>query len=506
MIAKYQIDADDLVGFTSMFSQNVPSFAMAEKLKERNPNIVTVIGGANCEAPMSREIARQVNSIDFVFSGPALKSFVEFIGYRLRNEEQNCHRIRGVLSRKNYLLSVVEGANAIGEELDIDTEIELDYEPFLATLEKNFPDGQVAPTLLFETSRGCWWGERAHCTFCGLNGTTMKYRAMNPSQALDLFQRLFRYGSRCSRWESVDNIMPKEYLTDVFPYLDPPRKSTIFYEVKADLKQEDLAVLSKASVTEIQPGIESLATSTLKLMKKGTTAFQNIVFLKNCLTYGISPVWNLLIGFPGETEEVYRKYLNDLPLLIHLPPPSGVYPVRFDRYSPYFVQAEQYGLDLQPCSFYEFIYPFDRNSLANLAYYFVDQNYSASYLMTMIEWSDRIRKEVDSWRAAWDRSGQEVKPKLFFEAAESSTVICDTRSGETLRHDLGETSIKLLQFLAERKRLDEIESALTRVPDFDVRQELSLLSERGLVFEERGRYLSLVLAEDSGAFASTTDE
>ena len=28
----------------------------------------------------------------------------------------------------------------------------------------------VAPTLLFETSRGCWWGAKSHCTFCGLNG------------------------------------------------------------------------------------------------------------------------------------------------------------------------------------------------------------------------------------------------------------------------------------------------------------------------------------------------
>ena len=33
-----------------------------------------------------------------------------------------------------------------------------------------------------------------------------------------------------------------------------------------------------AMVLEVQPGIESLSTSTLKLMRKGTTAFQNIRF------------------------------------------------------------------------------------------------------------------------------------------------------------------------------------------------------------------------------------
>ena len=37
----------------------------------------------------------------------------------------------------------------------------------------------------FETSRGCWWGERMHCTFCGLNGATMSYRSKSPRRAVD---------------------------------------------------------------------------------------------------------------------------------------------------------------------------------------------------------------------------------------------------------------------------------------------------------------------------------
>lgn len=63
--------------------------------------------------------------------------------------------------------------------------------------------------------------------------------------------------------------------------------------------------------------------------------------------------WNLVIGVPGEEEDVYKKYLADIPSLMHLPPPTGAYPVSFDRYSPYFVQAKQYELDLHPCDFYK---------------------------------------------------------------------------------------------------------------------------------------------------------
>ena len=35
-----------------------------------------------------------------------------------------------------------------------------------------------------ETARGCWWGERQHCTFCGLNGATMAFRSKTPERVL----------------------------------------------------------------------------------------------------------------------------------------------------------------------------------------------------------------------------------------------------------------------------------------------------------------------------------
>lgn len=66
---------------------------------------------------------------------------------------------------------------------------------------------------------------------------------------------------------------------------------------------------------------------------------------------------------------------------------------------------------------------------------------------------------------------------------------------QSLLHDLGESSIKLLEFLMDRKRLDEIESAFSQLPQFDARQELSLLPEKGLIFEERARCLSLVSSD-----------
>lgn len=489
-IDHYGLDQVQVVGLTSMFSQNTACFAMARRIKQRNPEVIVVMGGANCETPMGEEICKHIESVDFVFSGPALKSFPSFVRHCKNGDIEKCHEIRGVFSRQN--LVTMQGT--IGEELHIDTEIDLRYESFLDALDRNFPEGNITARLNFETSRGCWWGERAHCTFCGLNGSTMQYRSMKPELAIKQFETLFeRYGARCSRFEAVDNILPKHYFKEVLDQLNPDPKISIFYEIKVDVTEDDVKILSKSGVREVQPGIESLATTTLKLMRKGTTAFKNIRFLKFCQSHGVFPFWNLLIGFPGEQEDVYKKYLTDLQLLVHLCPPDGVNPVRFDRFSPYFMKADEYKLDLHPYDSYALIYPFDEESLFNLAYYFMDHNIGAEYFLTMGTWINKIRGRVNDWRAKWKGKEHTEHPKLHFMEMEGRPVIYDSRGGEPVHHHLSDASIELLEHLTEPQTLRRLGSMASSLTSSQVEQEVEGLLERGLLFHEKDRYMSLVL-------------
>jgi ribosomal peptide maturation radical SAM protein 1 len=488
LIDRYDLANDDLVGFTSMFCQNLASFALARKLKARRPAIVTVMGGANCETPMGQQIVHHVTAIDFVFSGPALNAFPQFVRCCLERNGAGRHRIRGVFSRAN--LPFVGTAGAIGEELDINVHVPLDYAPFLESLSR-FPD--VDPVLTFETSRGCWWGERAHCTFCGLNGMTMAYRAMAPAAALAQFEALFAYSPRCRVFMALDNIMPRSYLEDVWPALEPPGDSSIFYEVKADLTPAELGTLARAHVTVIQPGIESFATSTLKLMKKGTSAFQNITFLKNCLTYGISPSWNLLFGFPGEGADVYLKYMDDLPSLVHLPAPCGAFPVRYDRYSPYFVRDKEYGLDLYPAPVYGMLYPFPPESLRDLAYYFVDRHYAAPHVLARLEHARGVVERVEAWRTRWDLSCHPAPPALEFATSGDRLVVRDSRGGDPAEYDLGPDLIAMLRFLDQPRRTAELLAEAASIGVGDPVAALSMLKAKRLLFGEDDRWLSLVV-------------
>lgn len=508
MIDRYGLDRVDLLGLTSMFSQNVASIAMARRVKARNPKVLVVIGGANCEGVMGRRLADSVECVDFVFSGASLKSFPEFVRLRLEGDEEGCHRLDGVFSRRNRLhdhACASGGApaddgglptvRAAGPELDINEYVELDYGPFLDAYEAGFPDSPQ-PALYFETSRGCWWGERAHCTFCGLNGSTLAYRAMRPELAFRMLGSLFEHRERCSDLSSVDNILPRSYLSDVLPYLDTPPTMKLFYEVKADLTEPDFRVLQRARVLRIQPGIESLNTGTLKLMRKGTSVFQNLQFLMNCVRYGISPVWNLLIGFPGEEIAVYEKYLADIPLLTHLPPPGGVFPIRFDRFSPYFDEAEAYGLELKPLDWYAFTYPFPAEALAELAYYFSDHHFDAPYATNAARMVMRLRQGVDRWTRQWARP--ELRPRLSLHAGDGFATVFDSRSGTPEEYAIGEDARLLLEALATPKKIVNL---VKELPGVEVEAEMERLRERALVFHEGDRWLSLILTPPGGADA-----
>lgn len=83
-----------------------------------------------------------------------------------------------------------------------------------------------------------------------------------------------------------------------------PTGTSLFYEVKVPIADRDFQMMAQAGVRVVQPGIEALATSTVKLMAKGTTSFLNLQFLQKCLKYDVEPIWNLLIGFPGEEEDI----------------------------------------------------------------------------------------------------------------------------------------------------------------------------------------------------------
>ncbi|MEO5581341.1 MAG: RiPP maturation radical SAM C-methyltransferase [Saprospiraceae bacterium] len=492
LIEKYHLLEYDVIGLTSLFSQNIPVFAMAGKLKEKKAMLKIVMGGANCESPMGEAIIKNIPSIDFVFSGPALISFPEFISYLLSGQTNKCHQIDGVFSKinTNFVLNNTVGRK--GKELPIDHKIRLDYDSFIYLITKGWKLLEIVPVLLFETSRGCWWGAKAHCTFCGLNTNNMSFRSMPGALAIDMLHDLFNRYSSVKYFSAVDNIMPREYLDTVFPHLTVPPDVSLFYEVKADLNKTELEILSKAHVWTMQPGIESLNTATLKLMKKGETAVGNIALLKNAAVLKINLAWNLLIGFPEEPVTAYEVYDQDLSHLYHLQPPKSVYAVRFDRYSPYFSKSSTYGLHLVPADFYNFLYPGLRfGELMNLAYYFEDANQDAVHKQIVRQWMPVLLHKTNSWNTRYLSEDDLLKPVLFLNHRLSQ--VHDTRSGYHIIISLDPLALQILELSDQPVKRITIQQELAHLTENEIDEALNLLIAKGLIYHEHHKkYVSLL--------------
>ena len=159
-----------------------------------------------------------------------------------------------------------------------------------------------------------------------------------------------------------------------------------------------MKLLRDAGVVAIQPGVESLSTHVLQLMRKGVTALQNIQLLKWCKQYGVTVAWNLLYGFPGETPADYADISRSMASLWHLPPPHAVGAIRMDRFSPYYNEAASFGLvNVRPMDMYRLLYPLPDERLRNLVYFF---DFDHADGATPEGCLGDARRGVEQWRQA----------------------------------------------------------------------------------------------------------
>ena len=418
-----------IVGFSSSFQQNVASLSLAKRIKENMPETVIVFGGANCEGEMGVEIIKQFPFVDIVVSGEADETLPELVSKILKKE--NYTEINGVVCKDNLHLydtgMVAPSMITNMDELPIPN-----FDEYFEELKNNnltkinvfrvlrgseFKD--YTPVVLFESSRGCWWGEKSHCTFCGLNGNSMLHRSKSALRALDEIKFL-KKKYQINGLFVTDNILDMSYFKDFVPALAESNLDLrLFYEIKSNLNKQQLTLLKEANIVDLQPGIESLNTHVLDLMKKGVKSIQNVQLLKCCKEFGIKQIWNLIWGFPGETNEDYDKTTELVAKISHLAPPNSISKLRLDRFSPNFNFPEKFGLKkIYPYHSYNYIYPFEEKILFNLCYFF-DYHYDVAenFEITLDETRNKIYKWINNF----------AKVDLFFIDKNDALVIYDLR-------------------------------------------------------------------------------
>lgn len=409
-----------VVGFSVTFQQTLASLCLARELKARHPKMSVLFGGAACEGEMGKQLMAEFSEIDIVFTGEADLTFPPVVAQVLA-DGRCLQPPPGVLVRDHPRFAVWRAESAEGRSSaqesgtpfakakrtfisvagplpsarpnsdalppvpvlggnepasaspveDLDTLPFPDFDDYFARWGKSPLSSAVQPQLFFEMSRGCWWGQKHHCAFCGLNGDSLRYRSKSPDRVLEELRYLWeRY--RVARASAADNILDHRYFDSLLPRLAEANLPIRFAcELKTNLTRRRVGLLLAAGLRAPQLGIETFVDHVLKRIDKGAGAIQNLQTLKWFSEARVDAEWNILYGLPGETPDDYVQMARLIDKIVHLTPPLAVGRARMDRFSPFFEHPEAYQMiGKRPSAAFPYVYPLSRDSLGRLAYYF----------------------------------------------------------------------------------------------------------------------------------------
>ena len=202
------------------------------------PEVVIVFGGANFDGEMGPEYVRAFPWIDYavVGEGDRRSRPCSRRGSRATRARSRARRRRpdGTGGQERLRADHPRPRRAARSRLRR-------VLPALMRLGRRRCCGESPPLLLFESARGCWWGAKHHCTFCGLNGARMAYRAKSPERVLAELAASSRAVRRSPTSRPSTTSSTCATSSALCRAADRGRSTTrFFYEVKANLKREQL--------------------------------------------------------------------------------------------------------------------------------------------------------------------------------------------------------------------------------------------------------------------------
>jgi len=474
-----------LIGFSVVFQQLLASLALAKKLKERYPSIPIVFGGASLEDDIADEIMRQCPQVDYIHCGDAEATLPDMV--RRVDARQSMVGLPGVMWRNGE--SVVYNGRAPNFSTMDETPLPDFDEYFYAREEGGYEHYEDAcePMIPIETARGCWWGEKQHCTFCGLNRSGMEFRAKSPEKALEQLEQLARKHGVFS-FNAIDNIMAPEYADKLFRRLAEANTDLeIHYEIRPNFSRTQLGRMRKGGLTSVQPGVESFSTNVLKSMRKMTTGMRNVELIKWCTFHGITCMYNILMRFPGETPEDYRLQAALVPKILHLQPPYGIVKARADRGSPMYFEPESQSIRrLTPARCYHYIFP-RRFDLAKISYYF---DHEMDNVVDEEHYDDLLDR-VAGWQGSWTEN---VHPTLNYRKSFTSIAIEDRRRRRAATYTYVDGPAALYEYCADARTIRDIETAFRG--EAWIADTLRDFIAKDLMLYLDDRYLSLALPQN----------
>jgi hypothetical protein len=150
----------DVVGFSLTISQTAASMALARLIKRQYPDITIVFGGASCAGPMGPAVLRICPYVDVVVGVEGEPVLPELI--RRIQSRQALDDLAGVSYRGSNGDIVTHPGGPLYQ--DRGSRPHLRFDAYFERLDALGLREKVDVWLPFESSRGCWYGEKNQCS------------------------------------------------------------------------------------------------------------------------------------------------------------------------------------------------------------------------------------------------------------------------------------------------------------------------------------------------------
>ncbi len=296
----------DYLGITATTVSIFQAAALAGKIKKKNPQIKTIIGGPHVTATPEKTM-RRFSAFDIAVLGEGEETIVELIS--ALDSGANLNKIAGLVVRRGKKL-INTGRRAPIKDLDKLPVPAWDLLPGFPQRYRPTPMRiKKFPAAMLLASRGC----PNLCVFCDRSVFGQFCRSHSPEYVFKLIKTLYhQYGVREILFEDDMFFIFKDKVKELCRFLIKERLNLSWSCAgRVNAVDKDLLMLLKqAGCWHISYGIETGDENILKLIKKNITLEQVKKAVKMTNEAGILAKGFFILGHPTETPETIEKTIN----------------------------------------------------------------------------------------------------------------------------------------------------------------------------------------------------
>ena len=338
-----------IIGFTAFTIQIKSAAFIAERIKEKYPDIFICLGGAHATA-MPVESLKEFPVFDATVPGEA-----EVPWYNLLNNVHAPSSVPGVVTLENQGMFYVNKTVYDTPTKQIARIKHLDDIPFpmwegfnLSRYAGDCPH-QTKLELPMSTSRGCPY----NCNFCSrMFGRKRNYRSVD-SVIEEMWRNVTDFGAESIAFLDETFVASKKFSEKLFlRMIDEGLHKKVKWSCETTVHLDDpqyYKLMKEAGCYYIFYGFESANKDMLKRIGKGVKHKSQIVkAVKAAASTGLCCVGSFILGLPGETEETIMESIELSKVLS-----PNVYSVTFPIAVPFpgtaaraYAQEGKYGLKI----------------------------------------------------------------------------------------------------------------------------------------------------------------